>query len=1146
MNLRENTQKQELCTNVFGDESRREDLGENFYRQVPLVDDCVELSYDEVKALVKVRDQFSDPLNSLKDISMEDLERLSSISINPLNSLLDEMHSGEKDAVLKWLLTDKPEAQMFFEQRGRYVVIEKILGIDKNSSPEEIRRLLILNTKFWNRISHLRNNNVLKSLHRNFFISEVCDGFQNSHEKKYCALRDVYCYVGSNQVRDRLSELSYFSDYLDEVFNSLSSLPSSMESVFTEESYLPQAYSVATDDDRNNWFGYFCQEHLCGRNDSCDVRCLEMFEGNVTAQLSCQNHLVDDISGFERVYRAFTETASVDLNSITASDLNAYKSLNGGFQHLEKKAFHLSQEERRKLLAWVLKNENILAVFESSGGNYPLLESLMGLNLDVRDVLSRNRHRRSFSVSIDGTDNFFDLAMQNSNVRALRWAHDKVFLQSVCAQTDGGLLDEEIEQKYCTLEVVYCKALDENRGQELFNDYTFFSDFLDDILGYSGGISIPNENFNQTYHSLNRLSGLNVATSDWRLDLCREKNCMDQAGTPQCRSFCLNMFSGDDAKVMSCERESPSKVENLKNFFDQMQDTSGVAFEFGDDEFLELFQLFGMISFDRLKTLISGSNKAGDILERMGRDLRLSKYMADMDTDRSSLKTLLQVGADPTVDDVSTNQNLFDFIDRILSLEGEGKEQVLRGYVDGFFDEVCQRHSNSHELCKVQGLYCSFKEEGLDGSRLFGQTYFADMLNAILNQKNSLPENLVIDGDPIYKTSFLFAHSSDSPEAETWDDLFCNEVNCGEVDSCASQCDQMYGSNQIQVQACYLERPDRIEDIHSLVDFLESGTSIINLPSNASDPTFQENQALLDGLAQVNRTLGDEDLSNSYVTDIAWIEGLSSSNRRRLRQAMAASATLTLSFKERDNANYDVFKALFGVASSSREVTITLIQLDLVSIIRNQNEEFLEWIHDFAVNSLCGSLYQIHIREYCALKSFYCEIPSLSVYDPSQFNYFLDFLSSLQNLRGLLDWSYSIHNRLYSTRFDEEWTDWAGGSFCRERNTCRRAVVFSLDTESCDVSCDHIYGGDASAEAGCRDQTLSEIERLKETYDTFFNPAGILTEDGVRNLFQISKIPGEAIGEAIGRASSPSGIDSWVISTPWASRVLREFEDSPV
>ena len=204
----------------------------------------------------------------------------------------------------------------------------------------------------------------------------------------------------------------------------------------------------------------------CERSRQCEDLCQDIYSRRSVKE-DCLVLAEDQVEEIWEIYKILKNPKEDDLEDIDPEDFEIFVEID--LQPLDTLIGDFSNAETKKVLTWMIRDPDIIEIFQDEDDEYNLLEELLE-SLDGESGSSQ--YQSALSKNIDGSDSFMDLAIDNDGP-ALDWIHS--FFENQCSSSSSL---EEI----CIFESWYCEVgLNKDRWKSLV-DYEDFEEIINEIL----------------------------------------------------------------------------------------------------------------------------------------------------------------------------------------------------------------------------------------------------------------------------------------------------------------------------------------------------------------------------------------------------------------------------------------------------------------------------------------------------------------------------------------------------------------------------------------------------------------------------------------------------------------------------------------
>ncbi|MCY4513302.1 MAG: hypothetical protein OXB86_06405 [Bdellovibrionales bacterium] len=211
----------------------------------------------------------------------------------------------------------------------------------------------------------------------------------------------------------------------------------------------------------------------CAKDDNCSEICDDIFTARKDRE-ECEEYSIADVESIEDVFKVLEDPDLEDLEDLKLTDLEFLLDISPS--PLEKSVSRMkSSSERKDFLAWLATNSEAANIVANAEDDFGIMKDLFGSGSASSIVQEINK-------TVDGGDNFVEIALDEGNEVALEWLHD--FYGDKCENKD--------RYETCIFRDFYCGLKLSSDFDEQFFDYTFFEDMLDEVLETEQGAGVAN------------------------------------------------------------------------------------------------------------------------------------------------------------------------------------------------------------------------------------------------------------------------------------------------------------------------------------------------------------------------------------------------------------------------------------------------------------------------------------------------------------------------------------------------------------------------------------------------------------------------------------------------------------------------------
>lgn len=172
----------------------------------------------------------------------------------------------------------------------------------------------------------------------------------------------------------------------------------------------------------------------CEGDDDCEDICQKLYRNKVRDE--CEELSIEQVEILKNIDEVFENPTERELEDIDSYDFETY--VNIDLAPFDKRVSKFSSTESKRVLSWILENQDIGEIFRNADNDYDLLEEILkGLNSDIKLALTK---------SITGSDSFIELAITEGDEN-FKWIHD--YFGEECSDND--------DQEVCVLQEWYCE-----------------------------------------------------------------------------------------------------------------------------------------------------------------------------------------------------------------------------------------------------------------------------------------------------------------------------------------------------------------------------------------------------------------------------------------------------------------------------------------------------------------------------------------------------------------------------------------------------------------------------------------------------------------------------------------------------------------
>ena len=229
----------------------------------------------------------------------------------------------------------------------------------------------------------------------------------------------------------------------------------------------------------------------CKGDDDCEEMCDDIYDRRRDRE-DCEDLSARQVELLKDIYELLEDPDSDDLESIDLKDLDVL--INISIEPLDDRVGKYSRREAKEMLIWIASSSEVASLFEKEDDDFKILKKLLGeIKSDDFDALK---------ASIDGGDNFMEIAVEEGNEEAGEWIHE-FMEEEVCS---GDIESASCLEKYCELG----DSMNDRSAEDML-DFEYFEEYLEDII---------EEEINKGEWSSEDFEDLDDLNGDWWEDLC--------------------------------------------------------------------------------------------------------------------------------------------------------------------------------------------------------------------------------------------------------------------------------------------------------------------------------------------------------------------------------------------------------------------------------------------------------------------------------------------------------------------------------------------------------------------------------------------------------------------------------------------------
>ena len=201
----------------------------------------------------------------------------------------------------------------------------------------------------------------------------------------------------------------------------------------------------------------------CAGDDDCEEICDDIYNRRRDKE-DCEKLSSRQVELLLDVYETLERPKEDDLEDIDLDDFDVL--VNISIEPLDGIVGKYTRREAKEVLIWLASNEEAAKVFKKEDDDHNILEKIF------EEV--HNDELEALKASLEGGDNFMDLAVDSSNVEAAEWIHE-FMEEKIC--TGGNIESSACLKKYCEL----AESMKSDFAEDML-EFEFFEEYLEDII----------------------------------------------------------------------------------------------------------------------------------------------------------------------------------------------------------------------------------------------------------------------------------------------------------------------------------------------------------------------------------------------------------------------------------------------------------------------------------------------------------------------------------------------------------------------------------------------------------------------------------------------------------------------------------------
>ncbi len=205
----------------------------------------------------------------------------------------------------------------------------------------------------------------------------------------------------------------------------------------------------------------------CAGDDDCEELCDDIYDRKRDKD-DCEELSARNVELLAEIYEILEDP---DEDSLEDMDLEAFEALiNISIEPLDDVVGDYSRREAKVMLAWIASDSEAATIFEKEDDDFKIFEKLL------KEI--NNDRVKALYGSIDGSDNFMEIMVEDGNEEAGEWIHE--FMDHLCDEElnyPNGLEDEKCLRTYCGI----AEHMNDNDAEDM-TDFTYFEDYLEGLI----------------------------------------------------------------------------------------------------------------------------------------------------------------------------------------------------------------------------------------------------------------------------------------------------------------------------------------------------------------------------------------------------------------------------------------------------------------------------------------------------------------------------------------------------------------------------------------------------------------------------------------------------------------------------------------
>ena len=200
----------------------------------------------------------------------------------------------------------------------------------------------------------------------------------------------------------------------------------------------------------------------CAEDEDCEEMCDDIFKRRADKEKCLETLPIRQVELLKEIHEILSEPSEDDLESINLDDLQVL--LDISVEPAETLAGKMNATEAKKVLTWLAKSDEAVEVVKKKDKEFKVFKALLGkLNSNVNTALG---------APISKGDNFIEVAVDESNDKALDWVHS--LFEEDC--------DDASNYNKCIFKDHYCHLDLKDDAEEYYLGHESFEGILEEVL----------------------------------------------------------------------------------------------------------------------------------------------------------------------------------------------------------------------------------------------------------------------------------------------------------------------------------------------------------------------------------------------------------------------------------------------------------------------------------------------------------------------------------------------------------------------------------------------------------------------------------------------------------------------------------------